>query len=267
MKEEFIPFPVQDDGIPFFIELTGVSYCDGSYKIKRSKSYCMCVEYIISGEGTVVFGGKKYYPQKGDMYLLPPGRDHFYYSDSENPWVKIWINACGPLIEKLLSVYNPQNVVLFKNADGYEYFTRIQRVAQDVDLTSKQKHEKASVIFHEMLQFLYKKSLKDTNKISKESRIIKEYIDENFTQKITLKELSELVYLSESQVIRNFRRDIGKTPYDYILDLRIERSKMLLKNTRLMVKEIAFNLGFSDEHYFSYLFREKTGKSPTSYRK
>ena len=109
--------------------------------------------------------------------------------------------------------------------------------------------------------------MENIKKASEESEAIKRYIDENFTKKITLEELSELVFLSKSQVIRIFRQDIGKTPYEYILDLKLERSKMLLKNTRLMVKEIAFSLGFSDEHYFSYLFKEKMGKTPTSYRK
>ena len=49
-------------------------------------------------------------------------------------------------------------------------------------------------------------------------------------------------------------------------ELKMEYGKRLLKNTRLMVREISEYLGFCDEHYFSYLFKQKTGNSPLTYR-
>lgn len=265
MKEEFVPFPPKDGNIPFFISLTGISHSDASYRINRTKSKIMCMEYIIDGEGCVILDGKSYYPQKGDIYLLPPGKDHLYFSDQKNPWEKIWFNAEGALINNLLSVYNPTNTVVFKNCGGYEYFLKIHQIGRNNSLSATEKHEGSALIFHELLQFLYNKA--QNHHISEESKILTEYINNNINKAISLKNLAELVYLSESQVIRIFKRDFGKTPYDYILDLKIERAKTLLANTGLMIKEISFNLGFCDEHYFSYIFKEKTSKTPSEYRK
>lgn len=267
MKEEFIPFPPKDKNMPFFIELAGISYCDGSYRINRQKSPCLCVEYIIEGEGTVIFEGKNYYPQKGDIYILPPGKDHFYFSDEENPWTKIWFNAQGSFINGLLAAYNPQNTVLFRGAKGYEYFSRLHEAGKNPSLSPSQKHEAAAIETHKLFQHLYNKFSAQTKEISKETKLIKEYIDANIEKQISLKTLSELIYLSESQIIRLFRTDLGKTPYDYVLCRKMERAQLLLKSTNLAIKEIAFQLGFSDEHYFSHLFKGKTGKTPTNYRK
>ena len=76
-----------------------------------------------------------------------------------------------------------------------------------------------------------------------------------------------MVFLSESQIIRIFKKDLSVSPYEYILDQKLAQARLLLRSTGLMVKEIAFQLGFCDEHYFSSLFKQKTGKTPTAYRK
>lgn len=267
MREEFVHFPKIEDEIPFRIELAGTSFCDGSYKIYRRKSGCMVAEYIISGEGTVILDGKQYYAREGDIYMLPPGRDHLYYSDNANPWVKIWFNARGPLIDGLFSAYDSRTMAVFPQAGGGEFITRIHDIGRDDSNSAREKHEKAAVVFHELLQYLHAKYYTREKNYSQETALLKEYIDNHVTRNITLKELGDMVYLSESQIIRIFKRDLGITPYEYILSLKMEQAKLMLRSTGLMVKEIAFQLGFCDEHYFTYLFKQRMGKTPTGYRK
>ena len=104
-------------------------------------------------------------------------------------------------------------------------------------------------------------------KASKEAVTLKSYIDMHIEERISVKTLSELIYRSESQTIRIFKQNYKKTPYEYLLDGKINRAKILMTNTNISVKETAYRLGFSDEHYFSGIFRKKTGFSPTEYRK
>lgn len=266
MKEKFVHFPNHVSNPTFFIELAGISYCDGSYKIHRPKAPCLVMEYVISGEGTIFLDKKQYHAKEGDVYLLPPEMEHLYFSDAHNPWVKIWFNAQGPLISALLNIYNPKNMVVFPNAGGKDFFVDIHNIGKDTSMTGNEKHEKAAVNFHQLLQYLHDKFYSENITYSEESIRLKTYIDNNITQDITLKALGELVHLSESQIIRIFKRDYGKTPYEYVLEWKMNQAKLLLQNTRLMVKEIAVQLGFCDEHYFSYLFRKKTGQTPTAYR-
>ncbi len=265
MKEEFVPFSPTAGNMPFCITLAGTSFCDGSYRISRPASPCLCVEYVTKGTGSVFADKKEYHPSAGDIYLLPPGKDHLYFSDAQDPWTKVWFNAEGPLINGLLLAYNPSNTVLFKNCGGYHYFEKIHSIGRSPSLSPPEKHSAAAVAVHELLQFLY--SLAHKTNISKEAETMKNYIDSHVADSISLKDLAELVYLSQSQVIRIFRRDFGKTPYDYIIHLKIENAKNLLQNTNLPVKEIALGLNFCDEHYFSYVFRQKTGRTPSAYRK
>ena len=267
MREEFVHFPGGGKDQPFIVELAGTSYCDGSYRIHRHKSGCLVAEYVILGEGTVLLDGEKYHARAGDIYLLPPGREHLYFSDGDNPWTKIWFNASGPLVNSLSEVYDPKTLTVFPDAGGKEYFSRLHNIGRDEHIGAKQRHEQAAVVFLELMQYLHGRFYTGEKAYSPETCILKEYIDSHVTETLSLKKLGELVFLSESQVIRIFKRDLGITPYEYLLTLKMEQARRMLRSTELRVKEIAFLLGFSDEHYFTYLFKQRVGQAPTAYRK
>lgn len=74
---------------------------------------------------------------------------------------------------------------------------------------------------------------------------MRNYIDANISRQITVDELASLIFKSRSQAIQVFKKEYGKTPYDYLLESRIKQSKILLKNTNLLIKEIAFKVGFA----------------------
>ena len=58
-----------------------------------------------------------------------------------------------------------------------------------------------------------------------------------------------------------------KNAIDYQIQQKVFSAKNMLANTNLSVKEIASSLGYEDQHYFSYMFKKRCGKSPTQYRK
>jgi AraC-like DNA-binding protein len=267
MREEFIYFPPGKQEGHFNVLLAGKSYCNESYIIKRDRSDCMVMEYVISGRGVIRQGNQSYEAKAGDIYVLPAGVEHLYFADKNDPWIKIWFNAAGTLTNSLLREYNPRDMVVFSDAGGKEYFDKIHEIGKTITISGAEKHRKAAVVFHELLQYLYDKFYGENCLYSKETFVIKEYLDEHVEQNISLKELAELVYLSESQVIRIFKRDVGKTPHEYCLERKLMQAENLLRNTHLMVREIAEYLGFCDEHYFSYIFKKKLGKTPLEYRK
>ena len=267
MKEEIISFvkPMQYLPFSFFIQMTGISHCDGSYKIQRSNSAIYVFEYIIEGEGTVIVDDKKFNPSKGDIYILHKGSNHTYYSSSKNPWTKIWFNIQGDLIQNLMQAYNLENICHIENFDigsmFYEIFNLPQR---EVDIQKIMID--ASLVFHEMLIKIHDK-VRDYDNKSSLAREIRKYIDSNVQNSINLKNISEHVSKSTSQIIRLFKKEYNKTPYDYLMEKRIEQSKLLLKdNTKLSIKEISERLCFADEHYFSTYFKGKVGISPKNYR-
>jgi len=264
MYEKFINSPHFDEGLPFAIKLAGISYCDGSYCIHREKSDILVLEYVISGCGTVKAGTRVYYPKAGDTYMLLPGESHEYSSSDNDPWVKIWFNASGSVIDALVDAYSLRGITLFR-CDTSQLISKIHSLLSSPTLTIDEIAARTATVYHQIIQELsatVKPSL-----IKNEASMLKEYIDRNISGNVRLDELAGMISRSSAHTIRLFKESYNVTPYRYFIDSRIKKAIILLEGTRHSVKEIAYLLGFSDEHYFSGLFKSKTGKSPTEYRR
>ena len=95
---------------------------------------------------------------------------------------------------------------------------------------------------------------------------IMEYIKSNYSKKITLEEIAAQVYLSGPHISGMFRKETGQTISEYIQHVRIEKCKLLLRQTELSLADIAAMCGFEDQSYFSRVFKKQTGISPKKYR-
>ncbi len=93
------------------------------------------------------------------------------------------------------------------------------------------------------------------------------YIDENYRKNITLDELSGIMNISTMYFSNFFKRIFHISPKQYILNKRLTESQRLLLESRMSVKEIAYEVGFENENYFSEFFSAKIGISALKFRK
>lgn len=92
------------------------------------------------------------------------------------------------------------------------------------------------------------------------------YIHEQFSEKISRRDIAQYVNISDDHLTYCFRQELGATPIDYLQRYRIHQAKILLRQKELSITEIAIDVGFSDSGYFSRIFRRITGMSPENYR-
>ena len=95
------------------------------------------------------------------------------------------------------------------------------------------------------------------------SYIEKHYCERNFS----VHSIANHIHLCHTYVCTIFKKITGKTINEYITEMRVEKAKVLLKDTKIKLYEIATNLGFSDVNYFSTLFKKNTGQTPNEFRK
>ena len=93
-----------------------------------------------------------------------------------------------------------------------------------------------------------------------------EWIDNNYAQKITLKSLSQVAAVHEKHLCRVFKEFTGRTPMDYVNQIRIEYASSALLSTHKSITEIALDCGFSDAGYFSRQFHRLKGLPPRAFR-
>jgi AraC family transcriptional regulator len=93
-----------------------------------------------------------------------------------------------------------------------------------------------------------------------------EYIHEQLDQDIKLADLAALLGMSQFHFSHLFKQSIGTTPYQYLLQQRVERAKQLLKQTDRSIMDIALLCGFNSHSHLSKQFRQLTGVTPRIYR-
>jgi len=99
---------------------------------------------------------------------------------------------------------------------------------------------------------------------NRETRIICNFLEENYMKNITLDELSELTGLSKYYLLRSFTKQKGISPYRYLETIRIDRAKKLLEKGVLPI-EAALQTGFADQSHFSNFFKKFIGLTPKQY--
>lgn len=98
-------------------------------------------------------------------------------------------------------------------------------------------------------------------------RPVLKYVDQHYTQKLTLTELSTMANMSRHHFCRLFKNITGKPPIEYINHLRINVAMKLLREGHLNISEIALTVGFNDSNYFSRLFKKYKNCSPSCIQK
>jgi two-component system response regulator YesN len=95
----------------------------------------------------------------------------------------------------------------------------------------------------------------------------REYIDGNFSSAdVSLYSTAAHVGISPNHLSAVFARETGENFIEYLTRVRIERAQILLQTTAMKILDIAVETGFSDPHYFSYIFKKNTGLSPREFR-
>lgn len=95
---------------------------------------------------------------------------------------------------------------------------------------------------------------------------VREFLDINFREKISVESVSKTFHFSTSHISKTFRAAYGVSPMKYLLNLRIEEAKRLIATGSTNIGLISEMVGYSDQRYFSRIFRNSTGLTPSEYR-
>lgn len=249
--------------MPAFIPLiAGITLPDPDYMIYRNNADIYVFEYVLDGKGYICQDGEETEVHSGDAYILQPGKNHYYYADSKEPWTKVWLNARGSLIRHLLSDYGLDQTVLISGFGQKRYLCDI---LDTIEKDSMKCYARLTVQMHEYIQALsvfYGNHMKENTL----AFAMKNYIEQNLTRALSVNDIAESVHLSASRAIHVFKETFGASPYQYYLAQRLELAQSMLLYTSLSVQEIAERLGFSDYHHFSNSFKKVCGASPVKFR-
>ena len=140
----------------------------------------------------------------------------------------------------------------------------------DVGEIQKRVHSTAQMTQYMKELFTEAIRLRDSLAQDKYSRLLEDaqqYVKQNYSNnEISLNMVASHVGISPSYFSTIFRQETGNTFIEYLTGLRMEKAKELLRCTNKKTSEIAYDVGYKDSHYFSYIFKKTQGVTPKDYR-
>ena len=211
---------------------------------------------VLEGEVHIAEGGTEYSLKKDDLLILSPEKEHYGFKTSKKTTSFYWFHfhTNMPLPFKSLS-----------EADVFEIKKQLKRLLHFTNTPSYSENSAdalAFLVFEELSQLGFKETSSNVGLVSK----IREYVRGNLLKNPTVAEISECFGYNPDYIGKLFKNTVGVGLKEYISAERLKHAKDLLLTTSKTVKEIAFDLGFSDENLFIKFFGYHEGISPTAYR-
>lgn len=227
--------------------------------------------YCASGNGWCEMANQTHSVGKDQLLVIPAGTPHAYGAAKTEPWTIHWFHAIGsnvPCYLEKLSV-SPERPVVSLRAD-VRLFALFEDVLEDLERGSTLTHliYAAHSLAHLMGMILRHKEEFGQDESDARERTAKsiDFMKEHLREPLQIATLAAVVNLSRSHYTSLFRRVTGYAPLKYLNYLRMQRAVQLLNTTRLPIKEISDQLGFSDQFYFSRAFRKMHGHAPSEHR-
>ena len=126
---------------------------------------------------------------------------------------------------------------------------------------------RSQAIFQELIYRILKNRIHrlDAQQTSLESA--KEYLENHYNENLTILQLAHIAQISPKYFVDLFKKTYGTSAIDYLTELRIKRAKQLMSQAHLRLRDIASQVGYQDEFYFSRKFKKRVGISPSMYMK
>ncbi len=226
--------------------------------------------FISRGEGlfeSALAGTQKV--TAGTCFFLFPGVWHRYKPNPRSGWEEYWVGFNGSFPRQLMGMNNFQPQNPFINV-GYnrELLYNFQKLVETVRMASIGYQQVIPGLVYQILGMLncfsyYKEQNTQIDKIVAEAKFL---MQEAIDKATDIQDIIKGLPVSYSKFRKTFAEKTGASPNQYLLELRLQRAKELLKTTTLQIKEIATQTGFDSAYYFSKFFKKRNGTSPKSYR-
>jgi len=246
-------------------------YDKREYNVRRH----YVIHYIESGLGYYEVNGKRYKLSAGDGFILRKSDRVKYYSDTTDPWKCYWIAIKGGKTNEVLgkTILSQLNVCHFNpDSTSIEIMKKIvkyNKTHSTKNLTNLWNHSQLyNFLYYLNVEFPDEREISSLDLDSHQlADLVIDFIHENYNKNILVQDIAHHFNISRSYMYKICKKNFDSTPKEMILKLRMENSEQMLLHTDLLIKEIANEIGFKNQFYFSKSFKNYYGHSPSEYRK
>lgn len=226
--------------------------------------------YCLHGVGTFQVENEIIPVEQNDFILINSNIPHTERSVQDNPLEYLVLG-----IDQLnfsFPQHNQKCAIFHQANEDNQILSFLQMLWQEADLAHANWKAFCQSLLNVILTLILRQTQYDIHPqtasyTSKECALARRYIDEHYSENISLDHLSDITHVNKYYLVHAFQKSYGISPINYLIERRIQESKYLLKYTDYSLSQISNLLGFSSPSYFSQRFRHLTKQSPMEYRK
>ncbi len=231
--------------------------------------------FVLKGSGNVHFKEKDYFLSEGDCAFLDCRQPYFHRTNADDLWQLKWAHFYGSNMNGIYNKYLQRGgLPCFTSQSPQKYRELLEELyniaASDLYVRDMKIYEKLTALLSLLMEESWNPTVHSTSghKHSKcEIQAVKDYIDQRYTEKISLNALARTFYINKFHLTRVFKMNYGISINNYIQQLRITQAKHLLRFSALSIQIIAQKCGIDDANYFSRMFKKIEGVSPGEFRR
>jgi AraC-like DNA-binding protein len=269
---------LSDEPFPLFVR-----FFDVGKPVVRHRHEFMELVIVSRGRGIHFTDLEEYSIEAGDVFAITGDTAHGYRDVDELQVVNVlfdpaWFSVLsGParksmgfhalfsLEPRFRKMYRLENKLHLRNEELREVLELVNRLMGEFETKKPLYEMMVQTIFLQIVGLLSR--FYDRREIPVGDSLLMvgkclSLMENGYMRQIQLSALAKAVHLSPRSLLRTFKQVMGISPIDYLIRLRVEKARELLRDPRMSITEIALRVGFSDSNYFSRQFRKITGGSP-----
>lgn len=261
------PHPVTEENMANFLYLQDFCYMctDESYYSHQISYESYQLLYTYQGKAEMIYQGKR--------YLLTPGT--LLIADCTSPrsvrtignlWESSDLHFYGGRSKLLYNSYFSQKSPLFTVTDFSRFQSGLEDILRAHTTVSLYRDWNVSSAMENLLLMILASAPEQSDEIPERIQYLITYMENNYSQPLSIDMLSEFANLSKYHLSREFKRFTGLSPHSYITQLRLNQAKSLLLHSSLPAYKVAQIVGFGDESNFIKLFKRYTNMTPGEFR-
>lgn len=230
------------------------------------------IHYITKGYGVFKINDEVYNLKQGDIFILLKGMKVEYMASIDDPWEYYWIGFSGSKANECLN----RSSIIDSYVASCKENSQIPNIILNMCEISKTYNPSCSddiLLLKELYSLLYAIIEEFPKPFEHKDKELHTYIQEainfinsNYMNSITVHEIADHVNLSRSYLYKMFIKNLKISPQKYLINLRMYKATLLLKNTKIPIGEVASKVGYSDSLLFSKTFSKYFSMSPLNYR-
>lgn len=227
--------------------------------------------YCESGRGNVIIENRKSILNPGEGILIYPGINHSYNAVDDS-WIVSFIGFSGANCLEILRSLRMQESGVYHFNHENPFLRYEKQILEITHLSKSDQRHRLSVICYDFLLTLSENirfiSTSEEVADSGTVRKILEFLEDHYSQTITIDDLARTVHLSRAYTQSLFKAETKTTIMQHLTSIRINHARnLLIRYPERPVYTIASECGFKDASYFGYIFKKQTGITPAQFRK